>query len=188
MNRPGTHRTWLYTGIALALVWILYLSWFGPRRRAILENSALDQPAAYDWTLFDLADQPVAFAAFRNKPVFLNIWATWCGPCVAELPSIAELARDPELAGADIEFVCVSIDEQSETVRRFLQGRGWKMTFLRAEKLPAVFATDGIPATFIIAPDGRIVASEIGSADWHEPRVVAFLKRLPAKAGTGQRG
>ena len=52
------------------------------------------------------------------------------------------------------------------------------MTFLRAENLPAVFATDGIPATFVIAPDGRIAAAQVGSQQWDDPKIVAFLEKV----------
>ena len=58
------------------------------------------------------------------------------------------------------------------------------MTFFRAEKLPPVFSTDGIPATFIIAPDGRIAASEVGVGRWDTPEVVALLEKLAAEAPT----
>jgi hypothetical protein len=54
------------------------------------------------------------------------------------------------------------------------------MTFLRAEQLPPVFSTEGIPATFLIAPDGRIAAAEVGSAQWDTPEVVRFLEKLAA--------
>jgi len=138
----------------------------------------MSQPAAFDWSLVDLDDRTVPFSRFKGKPVFLNIWATWCGPCVGEMPSIARLAQDPRLRGKDIEFVCVSTDESSGVVRRFLEGRDWSMTFLRADKLPPVFATEAIPATFVIAADGRIAASEVGAVDWHEPRIVSFLEKL----------
>ena len=83
--------------------------------------------------------------------MFLNVWATWCGPCVQEMPSIARLADDPRLKGKDIAFVCVSIDQSSAAVRTFLEGRPWRMSFFRAEDIPPVFSTDGIPATYIIA-------------------------------------
>ena len=52
------------------------------------------------------------------------------------------------------------------------------MTILRAERMPAVFSTEGIPATFLIGPDGRIAASRVGAADWNEPGVVSFLEKL----------
>ena len=179
-GRPKPDRTWLYITAGFVVFWILYLVFFGPRRRAALDNSGMSQPAAYNWSLLDLDDQPVPFSRFQGKAVFLNIWATWCGPCVGEMPSIAQLARDPRLQGKNIEFVCVSTDDSSEVVRRFLQGRNWTMTFLRAEQLPPVFQSDGIPITFVIAADGRIVASELGAVNWHEPRIVSFLEKLAA--------
>ena len=184
-NQPTQNRTWLYLAGGFVALWVLYLIFLGPRPRARLENSGMSQPAAYDWSLYDLDDRPVSFSRFKGKPLFLNIWATWCGPCVGEMPSIAKLAHEPRLSGKNIEFVCVSTDESSAAVRRFLEGKNWNMTFLRADTLPLVFRTEGIPATFLIARDGRIAASEIGAADWHEPAVVSFLTKLaesPAKA------
>jgi len=182
-SHPKSNRTWLYVVGVFAAFWIIYLVLFGPRRRAVLEDTGMDQPAAYDWSLLDLDDRPVPFSRFKGKTVFLNIWATWCGPCVGEMPSIAQLAQEPRLRAKNIEFVCVSTDESSDVVRRFLEGRNWSMTFLRAERLPPVFSTDGIPATFLIGADGRIAASEIGAANWQEPRVISFLEKLagPAK-------
>jgi thiol-disulfide isomerase/thioredoxin len=176
--RARPHRTWIYIVGVFVIFWTLYLIFFSPRRRAVLENSGMSQPADYDWSLLDLQDRPVPFSRFKGKAVFLNVWATWCGPCVGEMPSIARLAEDPRLRGKNIEFVCVSTDDSSDVVRRFLEGRDWKMTFLRAERLPGVFQSDGIPATFVIGADGRIAACEVGAVDWHEQRVVSFLEKL----------
>jgi thiol-disulfide isomerase/thioredoxin len=129
--------------------------------------------------LLDLDGQPVDFGRFKGKAVFLNIWATWCGPCVQELPSIARLAGNPTLK--DVAFVCVSTDDSAEPVKKFLKGKGWPMTVLRATDCPAVFRTEGIPATFLIGPDGRIAASEVGSAEWDDPKVMDLLKKLASK-------
>ena len=130
--------------------------------------------------MLDLDDRPVSFSKFKGKTVFLNFWATWCGPCIREMPSIDSLARDPRLAGKSIEFLCISTDDNSATVRQFLKDKNLAMTFLRVKdgKFPSVFYSEGIPATFLITREGRIAASEIGSADWHEPRVVEFLEKL----------
>ncbi|HKI16728.1 MAG TPA: TlpA disulfide reductase family protein, partial [Isosphaeraceae bacterium] len=157
-----------------------YLALFGPRRGAELENSGTGQPADFSWIVHDLNDRPVSFSTFQGKTIFLNIWATWCGPCVAELPSIARLARDPRLANKGVAFVCVSTDESSQAVSRFLKDKDWPMTFLRTEqgKIPPVFYSEGIPATFLIGSDGKIAAVQIGSVEWDEPRVVAFLEKL----------
>jgi thiol-disulfide isomerase/thioredoxin len=165
------------------VAWGLYLFLIGPGSGGdapVLKGTGLSEPAAYDWTLERLDGGRVSFGEYRGKPVVLNVWATWCGPCVRELPSIARLARSPRLP--QVAFVCVSVDENPDTVRGFLQGKDWPMTVLHATDLPPVFRTDGIPATFVIAPDGRIAASVIGSAAWDDPSVVEFLGHLAGES------
>jgi thiol-disulfide isomerase/thioredoxin len=178
-------RMWWLIGLAFCVFWVLYISLWGPRRRALLESSDMSEPAAYEWSPLDLEDRPVPFARYKGKTVFLNIWATWCGPCRSEMPSIARLAENSRLRDKGVEFVCVSTDDSSQPVRQYLEGKGWRMTFLRAETLPRVFLTEGIPTTFLIAPDGKIAATEIGAADWNDPQVVAFLEKLAAKDTRG---
>jgi thiol-disulfide isomerase/thioredoxin len=174
-TRPD--RSWLYIAAAFLAFWVAYLAFFAPGRRQPLQGSAIDLPADYEWTLQDLNEQPVKFSRFKGKTVFLNIWATWCGPCIGEMPSIARLASDPRLKAKNIEFVCVSTDDSVETVRRFISEKGWPMTVLHSQSLPPVFLTDGIPATFIISPSGQIVAAEVGSNKWDSPKVVEFLEK-----------
>src|SRR6185312_533972 len=96
--------------------------------------------------------------------------------CVKEMPSIARLAANPRLK--DVVFVCVSVDDLSSTVQNFLRDKGWPMTFLRAQTLPDGFRTEGIPATFIIAPDGRVVRSEVGGMDWDTRENIEMLEKL----------
>jgi thiol-disulfide isomerase/thioredoxin len=177
--RGKSQRIWLVLALAFIIFWILYLTFLGPGVSVeSLETSGMRLPAEFNWTVLDLNDQPVGFSRFKGKTVFLNIWATWCGPCIEEMPSIARLAENPRLKGKGIEFVCVSTDDSSEKVRSFLKDRSWSMTFLRAEKLAAVYSTDGIPATFVITPDGKIAAAQVGSTHWDNPQVVSFLDRI----------
>ena len=175
---PSPKHLWFSLAVGFAAFWMFCLYYFVPVQRGPLENSSMSEPAEYNWTLLDLKDQPVPFSKFKGKTVFLNFWATWCPPCVREMPSIAKLMKNPRLRGMNIAFVCVSTDKEAETVRIFLEGVSWDMSFLRTEKIPAVFMTDGIPATFLIAPDGRIAATAVGAADWNEPHVVEFLEKL----------
>jgi len=179
----GPGRTWWLLGLIFVSAWCLFLYFFGPRvplEPPALAGTALGLPADYDWTLHDLDGRPVSFAQCRGKAVFLNIWATICPPCLEELPAIAELARSPRLGR--VAFVCVATDPDVETVRRFLRGKDWPMTFLHtdATDVPPVFTAEGggIPATYLIARDGRVVASAVGSANWNDPTVVDILERL----------
>ncbi|MFO0908468.1 MAG: TlpA disulfide reductase family protein [Isosphaeraceae bacterium] len=178
---PRGDRTWLSIVVGFVVLWGLYLAFFGPGRLGPgrnLEGSGLAQPADYGWKLRDLNGGEVSFSRFKGKPIFLNIWATWCGPCVRELPSIAQLAERKELEG--VQVVCVATDDSAETVKSFVARQNWpsSMIVLHASDLPPVFFTEGIPATFIIDPSGRVVASEVGSADWNTPEVVSLLKKL----------
>ena len=125
------------------------------------------------------------FSEFAGKPVVLNLWATWCGPCREEMPSLVRLAATPRLK--DVAFVAVTSERASDKVKAYARDEMRGLTVLRAEKLPAVFETDGIPATFLIAPDGAVVASEVGSAAWDDPTGVDFL-RGSGKPGRGGRG
>jgi thiol-disulfide isomerase/thioredoxin len=178
-NQTASGRVWLYIALAFLAFWVVYLSFFGPKaERSTLENSAMSQPAEYDWSASDLEGRRTSFEGFRGKTVFLNIWATWCPPCVQEMPSIAKLAANPKLQGKNIAFVCVSVDDSDDTVLRFIADKNWGMTFLRATSMPSVFQTDGIPTTFVIDTRGRIAAFKVGSRDWSEPEVVEFLAKL----------
>jgi thiol-disulfide isomerase/thioredoxin len=184
---PGTQakpgRILLYAALAFLVFWFGYLTFFGLKRDARLENSGMSQPAEYDWTVLDLDDKPVSFSKFKGKTIFLNFWATWCPPCVGEMPSIDRLARDRRLQGKSVEFLCVSMDDDAEKVRRFLKGKELTMTFLRVQngKVPKVFQSDGIPMTFLIAANGRIAASELGAGDWDEPGIVQFILKLAGR-------
>ena len=180
-------RTWLVIALVLVLgvlLRLLYLKLGGPGGSSNgpqLAGSGLAAPADYAWKLHDLDGRPVEFAKFKGTPVFLNIWATWCPPCVRELPSIARLAADPKLEG--VAIVCVATDDSPETVKQFVKDRNWpaKMTVLHSSDLPPVFTTEGIPATFLIDRDGHIVASEVGAADWSGPEVVSTLQKLAGR-------
>jgi thiol-disulfide isomerase/thioredoxin len=179
-TKPRPDRSWIIIALVFLGFWVVYLTFFAPGNRQPLEGSGIDLPADYNWTLADLSEQPVQFSRFKGKTVFLNIWATWCGPCVGEMPSIARLADNPRLKDKNVEFVCVSTDDSIDKVVQFVRDKNWPMTVLRARSLPPVFTTEAIPATYIITPDGRIVAAEVGANDWDRADVVAFLEKAIA--------
>ena len=176
---------WSAVAVGLAILWVAYLALFGPRTDSPgglappeLAGTGLKMPADYAWPLLDVSEKPVDFAQFRGRTVVLNLWATWCPPCRAEMPALARLADDPRIKAKGIAVVCVSTDQSAATLRDFLAAKKWGMTMLRATSLPPVYATEGIPATFVISPKGKIVASVLGAAGWDDPSVVSFLEKL----------
>ncbi len=133
-----------------------------------------------NWKVSDLDKKPFNLQEFRGKPLFLNLWATWCAPCIAELPSIDHLASNPRLKGK-VAFACVAIDDREtlDMVRDFVQQRKLDVPvyYTTKEDIPGIIPLSNLPTTFIIGADGRILHHEEGSALWDSPEVVDILEK-----------
>jgi thiol-disulfide isomerase/thioredoxin len=129
-----------------------------------------------DWMLTGLDGQELSFSSFHGKVVFVNVWATWCGPCVMEMPTILKLRET--LPRDQVEFVLLSTDKL-ETMRTFLGDKGWAGPFyVPSQSLPASLTTNAIPATFVVNKRGQIVVQETGAADWSSAGVKRLLEKL----------
>lgn len=178
--QPKHDRKLLIVLGGLLVLWLVLLQFVGPGGPSDFSVDDQSIPATYNWTLQNLDGDSVSFSDYEGKAVFLNIWATWCGPCIQEMPSIVRLAESPRLKGKNIEFVCVSVDDSIDAPRRFVAGKDWPMTVLHASTLPRMFLTEGIPATFILSPDGKVVSTTLGSQEWNSENVIAELEKLVA--------
>ncbi len=130
---------------------------------------------APDFVITDDA-RTVKLASYRGQVVLLNFWASWCAPCVEELPSLLEFHhRHPEIA-----IVAVSIDEDETAYRNFVTQRHVDFLTVRdpAEAVAIKYGTTGWPETFLIDRQGRIRRRFIGATDWTDPEIVQFLKTL----------
>jgi thiol-disulfide isomerase/thioredoxin len=155
----------------LVFAWVGYLYFFGPR------DTRTHGQADYGLKLKDLNGAPIDFAGYRGRVIFLNFWATWCGPCREEMPSIARLAANPRLK--DVVFLCASVEDNPEAIREYARKAELTLPFaIVADRPPAVFQTDGIPATFVIARDGRIAIAEVGSMQWDTPSLIEKIEGL----------
>jgi thiol-disulfide isomerase/thioredoxin len=124
----------------------------------------------------------VSFAQFAGRVLVLNFWATWCRPCVAELPSLERL----QAASADlgVALACV-MREKQEVVRSFVEKHAVALSvFLVEGEPPACFRGRAIPATFVLDKAGRIVMRHVGAARWDDPSVVTFVRGLAAAPGS----
>ena len=134
---------------------------------------------APDFTLPGLDGKMVSLSDYRGQVVLVNIWATWCPPCVDEMPSMEKLYQ--QLQGAAFEILAVSIDEQ---------GAGVVAPFMKKHNLtfPALidtqgitrtaYHTTGVPESFIINRQGLVVKKFIGPLDWAAPQVLGFFRQL----------
>ncbi|MBI2313887.1 MAG: TlpA family protein disulfide reductase [Betaproteobacteria bacterium] len=116
-------------------------------------------------------------AGYRGKVVVLNVWGTWCAPCRKEMPSLQGLAAKTDRAR--VAVLGLATDADRNLVREFLlQYRIEFPIFLDPDRVQstAVLRVRGFPETFIIAPDGRLLARVLGERDWEAPAVLHALE------------
>ena len=115
---------------------------------------------------------------FRGQIVVLNFWATWCPPCVEEMPSLVEMQRRMKAKGVTV--VAVSIDVDEGAYHQFVKEHGVNLLTVRDpdEKTPKLYGTHGWPETYIIDRKGVVRRKFIGAVDWTDPEVTDFLNRL----------
>jgi thiol-disulfide isomerase/thioredoxin len=127
-------------------------------------------------TAEDSEGNQVDFTRFSGKVLILNFWATWCAPCVAEMPSLSRLHETTSDLG--VSLACVT-REPAETVRNFTSKRGIEVPFFVLEgEVPKCFESRAIPATFILDKKGMIVFRHFGAAAWDHESVVDFVRSL----------
>jgi peroxiredoxin len=121
----------------------------------------------------------VALSDYRGKVTLVNIWATWCGPCRAEMPSMQEAYA--QLKDKGFAIAAVSIDEGSiEDVRAFQRELGLTFDILhdRSGRIQQVYQTTGVPESFLLDRDGTIVKRLIGDHNWASAANLAQIERL----------
>jgi thiol-disulfide isomerase/thioredoxin len=115
---------------------------------------------------------------YKGNVVFINFWATWCPPCIAEMPSIQKL-YDTLSDDTRITFLLVSLDEDFETAIRFKERRGFTMPVYHIRNRDrSVFESQIIPTTYVVDPEGRIVLERRGMAAYDTPEFREFLLGL----------
>lgn len=139
----------------------------------------------YAWRVRGLDGRAVPLEAFRGRVIFLNVWATWCRPCVAEMASIQAAADS--LAGSDVAFLLVAPQPRGQ-VERFARRHRLRLPlFLEHDPIPELFGLRALPSSYVIARDGRIAIRRRGAAEWDAPPVLAALRALVAEPPPPQR-
>jgi thiol-disulfide isomerase/thioredoxin len=147
------------TAVALALGAAIF-----PGNRLHAEDGAAALLPAPAWKLKDLDGREVSSAQFKGKVVVVDFWATWCGPCISEIPGYVALQKKYGAAG--LVIVGVSVDRKGpEWVKKFVQENGMNYTVVMGDDgiADAFGGFDAIPTTFLISRSGRILNKKIGA-------------------------
>ena len=124
-----------------------------------------------------------SLASYRGQVVLLNIWATWCAPCRAEMPSIEKLHR--EFGPRGLKVVAVSVDDpgSQQAVREFARNLGLTFEILQdpTHQIKHAYQTTGVPETFVLGKDGVIRKKIIGATDWSSEGTRALVAQLLAE-------
>lgn len=146
----------------------------------ILSPSAMDvedqfQLSPFDYNVISLDEAPKSIEIGKGEVTFLSYWATWCPPCIAEMPSIQSLYAD---YGEKINFVLLT-NEEPDKVKAFLDKKGYKLpVFIPQMNAPEALFEKSIPTNYIIDQNGKIIIKEQGASDWNSETVRTALDTL----------
>ena len=129
----------------------------------------------YNWNLMDEHGKAYDFNNAKGKVVLINFWATWCPPCIAEMPSMEKLYKDYK---NDIVFLFVTEEEQ-EAISKFKDKNAYDfVVYSSLSKHPEIFETRSIPRTYILDKEGQVAIDKSGAADWNSDSVRELLDTL----------
>lgn len=152
-------------------IWINRLLMTSPKE--ISEEKA-QKLTDYNFIIADLNGNRKNFSDFKNKKIFINYWATWCPPCIAEMPSLINLYDQTK---EDIAFLFIA-NEDPEIIKEFITKRGWDIPIYHTiGAVPDVLYHKSLPTTLFVETDGNILIRKVGAAKWNTEKVIKLLKK-----------
>jgi peroxiredoxin len=173
-NKPSVknsiHKKILLAISCLALLFVLHAS-----AQAVEEEGMV----APNFTLKNLDREEVSLSQFRGKYVLVNFWATWCGPCKVEMPSLEVLYQ--RFKNKNFALLAISNDMFGSTiVKPFVKANNLNFPILLDQRLKAsnAFGVTSLPSTFMIDPEGKIIGALFGAEDWATPSNILYFENL----------
>lgn len=188
MAAPTSRLPYLFTAVGLAL--LVIVAWVG--RGAF--TGVVAGTEAPDFAYPNLEGDTVALSDHEGKVVLVNVWATWCNPCLREMPSMERLYR--KLGNEDFEILAVSIDARQGETDAFGRAGGDLAEFVseleltfpilhdHRGRIQRTYQTTGVPESFVVGRDGTIYKKVAGETEWDSPQNEQLIRRLLAE-GSG---
>ena len=141
-----------------------------------LTTASASAPADFNLNLMDEDGKTISLAEFKGKVIFMNMWATWCPPCIAEMPNINKLHKE---VGDEIAFVMISLDDDFETAKAFNKRKGYDLPIYTLQSnRPAMYQSSTVPTTYVIDANGQLVLTHKGMANYNTSEFKSFLEGL----------
>ena len=138
-------------------------------------NMAAANMALPSFSIQDVNGKVINLQSLKGKKLFVNLWASWCGPCKREMPSIEKLSQS--LDNNKVQFVMISLDDEFDFAKKFISSKGYKLpVYYPVEAPPALFNVQGIPATFIFNENGELVKRIDGSENYNTAEYKTMLQ------------
>lgn len=162
---------------ALMMQGLMEIGLFRPSIDPQKSTSSTDLSAI---TFKDVKNNRVNLGDLEGKVVFLNFWATWCPPCLAEMPSVNKLYQQFE-GDPEVVFLLIDADSDFAKAQAYMDRKQYKMpVYTFASTLPKQIFNGSLPTTLVFDKKGRISYNEVGAANYASPKFIAFIKELKA--------
>ncbi|UZR93780.1 TlpA family protein disulfide reductase [Chondrinema litorale] len=184
-------RSYIETAIFLLVIFIIYITGWQTEIAGLLQRGVMltglhnasvktvEQPkkSQLNFSITSLDGEEVNVSALKGKTLFINFWATWCPPCIAEMPEIENLWKD--VSSEEIAFLLISTDDEMQKVKDFIDRKEFEFPVYKLNSsVPKELSSSSIPATFIVAPDGSIVYKHSGIANYNTDSFKDFLAKI----------
>jgi thiol-disulfide isomerase/thioredoxin len=165
---PNRRRLLLAGGLSLVLPPL--------QAQGVGMSTVVAVPPAPTLRLEDMDGKLVDLVSYRGRVVLVNFWATWCPPCRKEFPSLSRVRK--LFKPTDFEVIAVNVGEDSDTVFSFAGSTEFPVIFDRNSQAMATWPVKGLPTTFLVDRQGRLVMKAVGGREFDDPAIVSLIKSL----------